>query len=901
MFAPLAALLLTVAPPKPFTHVATVEGVSEYRLPNGLRVLFVPEPSKPSTTVNLTVFVGSRHEDYGEKGMAHLFEHMLFKETKKFKDVKKVLAELGADANGTTWFDRTNYFESFAASDANLKLALDVEADRLVNAVVDKKKLEKEMTVVRNEFEMGENQPESVLLDRVASAAYLWHGYGNTTIGAKSDIENVPQERLIAFYKRYYQPDNAMLVVAGRFDEAKAFKWIAEGFGRIPKPTRTLKDTYTVEPAQDGERAVTIRRAGGTPVLVAAYHVPAGADPDFAAVDVLERVLGETPSGRLYKALVDGKQAATVSCGAFQLKEPGFLSCTAELGPKDSAATAKATLLDVLEGFARKSPTAEEVNRAKASILKQYDLLLNASDRVGIFLSEFAAVGDWRLLFLHRDRLGQVTPDDVARVAKKYLKPTNRTLGEYVPSEVVDRAEMPAPVDLAALVKDYKGQAGLSQGEAFQATPKNLEARTERLALKNGAKVALLPKKTRGGTVHLVLELNCGAEATLQGQRAPAEFVARLLARGTTKRSRQAFKDKLDELKASFAVKPTPQAVEVAIEVRRPQLEELLALVAEALTGPAFEPTEFESARREVLAELEQKKSDPLALGMVAMQQRIAPFPAGHPYAVPSFDEQLKQVAALELATVKAFHQRFYGAQAANVALAGDFDAAAVKGALEALLGGWTAKEPYVRIPNPYRPITPEAVTIDVKDKPMAFFGAALSFRMRDDDADYPAMVLADYLVGGGFLNGRIPARLREQEGLSYGAGTRLKVDAQDDDGVLFGYALYNPDNAQKVEGYFLEELDKAATGGFTEKEVASAKVGMLQEREQGRTDDGVLARVLADHLEVGRTWAYDGELDQKLRALSPAQVSQALGARVKVKDLAVVKVGDFKLVTKPK
>jgi predicted Zn-dependent peptidase len=225
----------------------------------------VPDTSKPTVTVNLTLFVGSRHEDYGEKGMAHLLEHLLFKETKRFKDIKKALTEKGADANGTTWYDRTNYYETLAASDENLKWALSLEADRLVNTIITKEKLAPEMTVVRNEFEMGENSPQSVLFDRVMSAAFTWHNYGGTTIGARSDIETVPQERLQSFYTRYYQPDNALLVVAGKFEEAKALEWISSAFGSLPKPKRALPTTYTVEPVQDGERAVTVRRVGGTP------------------------------------------------------------------------------------------------------------------------------------------------------------------------------------------------------------------------------------------------------------------------------------------------------------------------------------------------------------------------------------------------------------------------------------------------------------------------------------------------------------------------------------------------------------------------------------------------------------------------------------------------------------
>src|SRR5687768_7161488 len=236
------------------THVTTVEGISEHLLPNGLRVLLFPDASKPTITVNITYLVGSRHEGYGETGMAHLLEHLVFKGSKGHPNIPQELTDHGSRPNGTTWYDRTNYFETVPATDANLDWALDLEADRMVNSFIAKKDLESEFSVVRNEFEMGENDPFSVTSDRLMDAAYRWHGYGRSTIGNKADIENVPIERLQAFYRKYYQPDNAVLVVAGKFDPAKTLALIEKKFGSIPKPERSIERgnllhaTYTHEP-----------------------------------------------------------------------------------------------------------------------------------------------------------------------------------------------------------------------------------------------------------------------------------------------------------------------------------------------------------------------------------------------------------------------------------------------------------------------------------------------------------------------------------------------------------------------------------------------------------------------------------------------------------------------------
>ncbi|RYZ53339.1 MAG: insulinase family protein, partial [Proteobacteria bacterium] len=210
------------APAAAPTFVTEVEGLKEYHLANGLKVVLFPDASKPRVTVNITYFVGSRHEGYGEAGMAHLLEHMLFKGTPTRPDIWKMLQQQGANFNASTWYDRTNYHEILPASKDNLDFALALEADRMINSNIAADQLAKEFSVVRNEFEQGENDPGGILIEQMFNAAYQWHGYARTTIGNKSDIEKVPVPKLKEFYQKYYQPDNALLVVAGAFEEKEA-------------------------------------------------------------------------------------------------------------------------------------------------------------------------------------------------------------------------------------------------------------------------------------------------------------------------------------------------------------------------------------------------------------------------------------------------------------------------------------------------------------------------------------------------------------------------------------------------------------------------------------------------------------------------------------------------------
>jgi zinc protease len=433
----------TPALPTGVERVATVEAITEYRLANGLRAVLVPDPSKSTTTVNITYLAGSRHENYGETGMAHIVEHLVSYGSPKHPDAKKEQQERGARRNASTAVDRTNYYETFPASDANLEWALDLEADRMINAPVRKDILDTQMTVVRNEMESGENNPLNALAQSVMATAYLWHNYGKSTIGARSDVENVPIERLQAFYKRYYQPDNAVLIVAGKFDEAAAVRLIAQKFGSIPKATRTLDRTYTVDPPQDGERSVTVQRVGDIQALYLAYRVPAIAHPDSAAVDLLSYVLASSPAGRLHKALVETGKAVQTGGGQRVMLEEGVANFVAVVRKDASVEDARTTMLATLDAVSTVPPATEEVERARADLLRQFELALNDSEQLGMALSEYSAAGDWRLLFIRRDRIRKATVDEVVRVAQTYFKPVNRTVGLFVPVAVPDRAEIP--------------------------------------------------------------------------------------------------------------------------------------------------------------------------------------------------------------------------------------------------------------------------------------------------------------------------------------------------------------------------------------------------------------------------------------------------------------------------
>jgi len=452
------------------------------------------------------VLVGSRHEGYGEAGMAHLLEHMLFKPTAGHPRPDQDLQSRGADYNGTTWVDRTNYYETMPAGDDNLEWAIGYEADRLVNCPIKGEELASEMTVVRNEFEMGENNPKAVLEQRMMAAAYEWHNYGKSTIGNRADIERVPVDNLRAFYKKFYRPDNVILFIGGRLDEAKTLAMVQKHFGPIARPEEPIRATYTEEPAQDGERVITLRRVGSVAVAGVAYHIPASADQEFPAVAILEAILTADKTGRLYKSLVERRRAAKVQGMAYAWHDPGAIFITAEVAAGNEPNGVVEEMLDTIEEVVTKGITETELVRAKQQFRKYLDQVLADTPKLLVELSDSAAAGDWRLFFLNRDRLENVSVDDVNAVAKKYLQATNRTVGVYLPTQQPQRTPVAAAPDVAKLVKDYTGRPEYSVGEVFDVSPAAIESRIKRTTIE-GVKVAMLPKKNRETAVTELTEL----------------------------------------------------------------------------------------------------------------------------------------------------------------------------------------------------------------------------------------------------------------------------------------------------------------------------------------------------------------------------------------------------------
>lgn len=890
---PTAAVVL----PMP-AKLGELGGIEEYRLPNGLQLLLFPDATQTTTTVNITYRVGSRHEAPGEYGMAHLLEHMLFKGTQRQHDIPGAMAQRGVRFNGTTTVDRTNYFASFNANADTLAFLVGLEADRMVNSRVAKADLDTEMTVVRNEFERGENQPFSVLAQRVNSVAYSWHPYGKATIGPKSDIENVPIEHLQAFYKRYYRPDNATLLIAGQFDKAATLALIAKQFGPVAKPAAPIPQPYTVEPAQDGERTVVVRRVGGQPVLLASYHVPAITHPDAAPLIVYNLLMSLQPSGQLYKQLVETKLAVAAGIFGGGGADPAAMSVFAALPPDADVAKVEALLLDLAEGRTAKPFDESELARVRDIAVNSYRQQMKNPEALIQQISGLIAAGDWRLLFQLMEDIPKVTLADVERVRAAYFRPANRTLGRYLPADKVERVEIPAAPALAQRLAELKGPPKVEEGEQLDPVPAVLESRMARTVLPSGISLHTLRKQTRGNTVVLQMQLRWG-ERDATFARNGTGLVGALMDEGSAGYTRQQLQDALIKLRASLNVVSYDQGALVLLSAERDTLLPTLRVAADVLRKPLLPQDAFDREMKANLASIEASRQEPGVLRQEATRghyNKARGVTLGQPDYVMGVDERIANLKATTLDDVKRFYADYWSANDAQVNVVGALpDGLAAE--VDRLFGDWKkpAAPKFVRHIPAFVSVPPARFDAVARDKANAIVRLHEPLPLNSEDADYPALELAVHIFGGGGLESRLSERVRQKEGLTYGVGASLSADAWGNAGSFAIQASYAPDKRERVIAVVKEEVARMAADGVTQAELDRAKKDILEGRKQGRADPGALAGAVAGQAERGETWAAAQARDDKLAAVTVEQANAAWRKHIDAGRFIISTAGDFK------
>lgn len=806
------------------------------RLSNGLLVLTKEVHAAPVVQVMVFYKVGARNESVGKTGVSHLLEHMMFKGTKTLKpgEIDRQFDLVGAPNNAWTSEDMTAYHETLAAN--RLELALKIEADRMVNATFDPAEHKREMTVVRSELEGGENSPDTLLYQAVLASAFQAHPYRWPVIGWRADVENVSRDEMYAYYKNWYAPNNAILVLVGDFDTNKTLGLVRQHFGKIPaRPVN--RNFITPEPPQRGERRVEVRREGTTPRTLLAYHVPRFGHPDYYALDVLSTILSGGRSARLSQSLVETGIATSAYAYNADHADPFLMILGATAQQKKTATDLEKALLADVDKLQTDLVTNAELARAQNQIEASFTFERDSIPDQAQTLGRYAVWGDWRYSDRYLSQVKKVTAVEVQRVAKKYLGAENRTVGHFVPTSAPSDPSPPAREAASQGIARYKptqaGKATLFSPRSMRGpvkpgvAPRPVRGNTKtppatRVVLPNGLVVLVQPNRANATVSVSGSILSAGNAVESMDKPGLAAFTAGMLQRGTEKRTSLQIAEAMEEVGASVEISSGAEYLSFAGRSLRKDFARLLDVLSDQLRHPKFPADQMEKLKTETLSVLAQEAEDPSARAARAFSGAV--YPPNHPYWTPSVEAQIGAVQGFKQSDLQAFHTTHYGPNTMILVVVGDVDPEAAVGLVKQYFADWERKQ---GLASPIIPPTPsqnqaKRLVIPLPDKSQVDVVYGYATGIARSAPDFYAVRILNWVLGGGSFGSRLMANLRDKQGLVYGVYSDFEAGlGAGPFTVAFGT---NPSNADKAVAEMQQQIGRLQTQGITPDELTRAK-----------------------------------------------------------------------------
>jgi zinc protease len=900
---PLALLLFlfslsAFALPPNVEKADSFRGIDQYRLKsNGMTILLVPDHTSPVFTFMVVYHVGSRNEAPGNTGSAHLLEHMIFnKSTENFgkahghKTFQEVLYEAGADfgsTNMTTWYDRMNGYSTLPSD--KLELAMKIEADRLGRGLILDSERQSEMSVVRNEYEINENNPLQALWKATVATAIQAHPYHWSTIGYRSDIEGVTTEKLREHYKNFFWPNNAEAILVGDFDTEKTLAQFDREFGAFKPSDRPIPQVITVEPPQEGERRTVVTRPGTVGLVMLAYIRPGAKHPDFMPLEVLTSILADGVNSRLYRALVDQGLAANVGANNFTLRDPFPILIDATLAQGKSHEEVEKAIKAALAEVAEKGVTDEEVKRAQqqieVAVIRSRDGTYNFASNLG----ESVASTDWKWFVTYMDNIKAVTAADVQRVAKTYFVPDHATVGWFVPGTPTPVASgTPAP---PPAVPATSSSPSVSNAKPAAMNTSSFAKRTTRKVLKNGLIVDIVENhavptvSVRG----LVLAGDTSAPA---GKPAIPALTAKILQRGTKSRTKEEIGKLLDDVGANRTWGTGLNESTLIANAMARDLPLLLGVLADELKNAAFSADELAKAKKELETDYLRADDSTQSRAVERLAQLV--YADTHPYFAAGREKLVASANAATADELRAFQRARYSGANFILAIVGDIDTAKTLALVEQHFGDLPKGEKLVLAnvaPRAVAKPAREAVTMRGKANMNLIIGSASG--LRRTDADYDAALIANAALGQNSLSSRIGKRVRDTEGLSYNLNSRYSWSDQ-----LEGIWLVNvnvaPQNLAKAMASTVDEIQKFAKEGVTDAEVEAQKSFFAGNYQVGLGSNAGIAAALVNAEKFGFGPKYLDEFPVRIKTVTRDEVNAAMRKHFFPEKLHTIVAGDL-------
>ena len=869
-----------------FEYIKESGGIKEYHMTsNGLTILLKEDHSAPVATFMVTYEVGSRNEAIGYTGSTHLLEHLMFKGSNKFNTDKgnsvfQILQSLGARMNATTWLDRTNYYETLPSSE--LETAIEIEADRMRNAYIKEEDRQSEMTVVRNEFERGQNNPSSVLDEHIWATAYHAHPYHHSTIGWKADIENVSIERLKAFYDTFYWPNNATATVVGDFETGEALAMIKKYFGRIRKSTKEIPQVYTTEPAQEGQRTVTLKRAGQQGIVGLAHKSPSATHEDAASFIVLSSILSSGKNSRFYKNITDKGLTTNIFIWDSLFKDPGLFAVYANLAPGVEHKAVEDALVAEYESIKKGGVTDEEVSKAKAQLVASMKFRQDGSMAVAGSLNEAIASGDWTLYTRYEDLINSVTAESIKEIVNKYFLEDLSTVGYFIPEISGPQAERKPAISAKELVemkKQYfskEDQGGLA-GQVVDSEP--VEG-IRLLTLKRGSGVVTINGSFMGGDIY----------ADDNNSRVP-DLVVSMLDQGTTKQTKFEISNQLEKAGARLNISNGKSNVGFSAKFLSNDLEMVFGLLSEQLQSPAFNKEDLEKIKKRMVTNYKKRKES--TRGRAVNNMLTSLYPGGHQNAPQDNDKSIEDINKTTTEDLKAFHKQNYGKGGMVIVAVGDVDHEQLSNTIKKEFGAWKNSPLSKKLETKKGKKLGKKAYVTMEDKTSTDFVVGIPLGINKFHEDYMPLIVASHILGGNF-SARLMQTVRVKEGLTYGINSTITGFDNNNDGYWMVGGTFAPELLAKGEKATLREIKKWAEEGVTQAEVDITKSTLMGSYQVGFDTTYGLSSGILSAVNVWGDLSYVDSYPGKVGGVTLDQVNKAIKKYISFNDIYQVAAGSI-------
>ena len=901
-----------------FKKIKELGGIEEYLYqPNGMNILLLQDNASPVATVQIVYRVGSKHEVLGNTGSTHLLEHLMFKGTPGFNKkngntITDVLQNTGAQLNATTWYDRTNYFETLPSD--KIELAIQIEADRMRNSLLLKEDKEAEMTVVRNEFERGENDPNSLLDKEIWASAYIAHPYHHSTIGWKSDIENAPIEVLRNFYNTYYWPDNATLTIIGDFRKENVFALVEKYFGKITKAPNKMPQPYTEEPQQYGARKIIVKKPGELGVVNKAYKIPGALHEDLPALNILGETIGAGPSAILNKTFVDTRMGIYAYANATNFKEVGLFTIGVGFPTTSKHEDIEAKINEVVAKIQKEGVTQDEVNRVVAKISAQTILARDGSGVIASELNEAIASGDWTDFVTGVDRLKKVTPADVLRVAQKYLVEDQSTTGYFIPKQKGNQNQNTAQANNympengpfyyrhsedGHLQKENSSEISAVQNNTTEITfdENRIEKTASAYKREKVAGIDVVSVKTSAKDfVTVAASISLGNYANEGKNNMIPSLTASMLSKGTTLNDKFKFSEKLQKLGVNLNVNATTFKVNIGFKCLKKDLDQVITLLAEELRNPLFDAKEFENLKQQFIGNIQQSLNDPGERGSIALSQAI--YPKTNPNYSLNVEDNITNIKNATLEEVKAFHKKYFGPASMHLVIVGDTEGANLNTSLKKSFKNWNGGVVENMKFEEAVKAAPKTEVVTIAEKPSAELYIGQYTGLKRTDADYIPFYIANYTLGAGFA-GRLMQTVRDVDGLTYNISSGMGGNISTG-GYWMVNASFNPSLFQKGLDATMVQVDKWVKNGITATELENKKTNLIGSFKVGMSTTNGMARTILGFVERGLEPNYIEQYPKDIEKVTLQQVNDAVKKYIQLDKMIIIKSGSLDNEGKP-